>query len=398
MEGTKMAGNGSIRQRGKDSWELTVSLGKGPDGKYIKRTKNVKAKNKTIAKELLRNFIYEIETGEFTNLGNILFKDLVQIWWEKHALNLAIRTQDGYKSNLNLRVLPYFGHMKVPNIKKVHIQNFFDELKMNNVRLDGKESKLSSSHINNHHILIGSILSFAVDRGYIKESPLKGVKKQKVIKKNVNVLQKQDLIELMDCLNKESKTWKVLVTLAIISGAREGELVALQWKHIDFNKSTITIEQSLTLKKGEGVLVKPTKTNRSRIVSLPPSIMLLLKGLKQESNNTYLQDNSDFDSGFVFTAPNSYRPLRPDSVSQWWIRFINKNYHLKKITFHGLRHTSVSLLIDKNTAMKIISERVGHADIGTTVDIYGHLLEEADKKAANSLDETFNDLGIEIWY
>jgi integrase len=88
--------------------------------------------------------------------------------------------------------------------------------------------------------------------------------------------------------------------------------------------------------------------------------------------------------------------MRPDSVSQWWNRFLKRDSHLKKITFHGLRHTSVSLLIDKNNAIKIISERIGHAKIGTTKDIYGHLLEVADKKAVDSLDEIFNGLGISI--
>jgi integrase len=217
-----VAGNGSIRQRGKESWELTVSLGKGPEGKYIKRTKNVNAKNKTQARELLRQFIYEVETGQFTNLGNVFFRDLVDSWRQKHKTNLAIRTQQGYESNLKLRILPYFGHMKVSNIKKIHVQNFFDELKGNNMRIDGKEKKLSNSHINNHHILLGSIFSFAIDRSYIKESPIKGIKKLKSEQKCKNVLQKKDLVLLMDSLNSVPLLWRLLVTLAVISGAREG--------------------------------------------------------------------------------------------------------------------------------------------------------------------------------
>ncbi|NWQ40347.1 site-specific integrase [Bacillus sp. EB106-08-02-XG196] len=399
-----MAGSGSLRQRGKDSWELTVSLGKGPDGKYLKRTKNVKARNKTLAKEMLRQYIYEVETGEYINLGNVYFRDLVEIWREKHAANLAIRTQQGYESNLNLRILPYFGHLKVSNIKKIQVQNFIDNLKQTNITVDGKEKKLSNSHINNHHILLGSIFSFAVDRGFMKENPMKGIKKLKVEQKRKNVLKKQDIVMLMQTLNKESLMWRALVTLGLFSGAREGELVALEWKHVDFDNSTIIIEQSLTLKKGEGVIVKSTKTNRSRILSLPSSVLKLLEDLNNEKKTFLLQAEEGpintwegTDGDFVFTTPNSFgHPIRPDSVSQWWNRFLKKNDYLKKITFHGLRHTSVSLLIDKNNSMKVISERIGHAKIGTTMDIYGHLLEDADKKAADSLNEIFDDLGINI--
>jgi integrase len=403
MEESDMAGNGTIRQRGKDSWELSVSLGKGNNGKYIRKTKNVKAKNKTEAKELLRRFIFEVETGDYTNQGNVLFKEVVFDWKKKHLANLAIRTQQGYESNLTLRVLPFFGHLKISSIKKFHLQNFFDSLMEDGARMDGKDTKLSNSHINNHHVLLGSIFSFAVDRGYIKESPLKGVKKLKTQKKKMNIYQKSELVDLMNHLNEEPLLWKVLVTLAILSGAREGELVALEWKHINFEKEIITIEQSLTLKVGEGIKVKTTKTDRSRIVSIPPSMVQLLKEYKHEKNKErlasgeWIEEWEGVKRDFIFTAPGSSgRPLRPDSVSQWWSRFLKKNDEIKRITFHGLRHTSVSLLIDEKNAMKVISERVGHAKISTTMDIYGHLLEDADKKAADSLNKVFDDLGIKI--
>lgn len=397
-----MAGNGSIRERGKGNWELTVSLGKGADGKYKKKTRNVTAKNKTEAKELLRKFVSEIESGQLIDLEKVLFKDLVVEWRKKHASSLAIRTQQGYESNLNLRVLPSFGHLKVSNIKKVHIQNFFDDLKEDGARIDGKGSKLSNSSINNHHTLLSSIFSFGVDRGYIKENPMRGVKKLKVENKKMNVYQKSDIAALMESLNTAPLNWRTLVILAIVSGARAGELVGLEWQHVNFEKETILIEQSLTLKTGEGVKVKSTKTERSRIVSIPPFVIQLLKELKHEKNKARLQaaemwirewDGEERD--FVFTTPNAFgRPIRPDSVTQWWERFLKKNDHLKFINFHGLRHTSVSILIDENTPMKAISERVGHAKIGTSMDIYGHLLEEADKRAAASMDKVFGDLGI----
>lgn len=98
-----------------------------------------------------------METGQYTNLSNVFFRDLVDVWLEKHVYNLAIRTQQGYESNLKLRILPYFGNMKVSNIKIFHVQNFFDELKGNYIRIDGKSKKFSNPHINKHHILLGSI-------------------------------------------------------------------------------------------------------------------------------------------------------------------------------------------------------------------------------------------------
>jgi integrase len=99
----------------------------------------------------LRQFIYEEETGQYTNLGNVFFRDLVAFWHEKYASNLAIRTQQGYQSNLNLRILPYFGHLKLSNIKNIHIQNFFDELKKNNIRIDGNKKTFKFTYKQSSH-------------------------------------------------------------------------------------------------------------------------------------------------------------------------------------------------------------------------------------------------------
>jgi integrase len=108
----------------------------------------------------------------------------------------------------------------------------------------------------------------------------------------------------------------------------------LHWngKHVDFDNYTIIIEQSLTLKKGEGVIVKSTKTNRSRKLSLPPSVMNLLKDLYIELKISLHQAAAESmkyweetERDFVFTTPNSFgRPIRPDSVPQWWNRFEKK--------------------------------------------------------------------------
>ncbi|WP_197214716.1 site-specific integrase [Cytobacillus firmus] len=100
----------------------------------------------------------------------------------------------------------------------------------------------------------------------------------------------------------------------------------------------------------------------------------------------------NFGSGPItlsFLAMNSFgKPIRPDCIGQWWRRFTKKHY-LKHIRFHHLRHTSATLLINEGVHAKVISERLGHADISTTMKIYGHVLEEADKTAASHLDEFF---------
>ena len=95
---------------------------------------------------------------------------------------------------------------------------------------------------------------------------------------------------------------------------------------------------------------------------------------------------------YFFVCENKFgKPLRPDSISQWWSRFIDKT-KIKKISFHDLRHSSATLLINEGVHAKVISERLGHADISTTMNIYVHVLAEADQAAASSFDDLFKKL------
>lgn len=190
--------------------------------------------------------------------------------------------------------------------------------------------------------------------------------------------------------------WRILILLALSTGAREGEIAALEWKHIDFEKRTVYIEQSLTEVVGEGVKLKSTKNERSRYVSLPTPLLTMLKKLKVQRTHEKLLvgDMKEWPDHFFIFANEFGKPIRPDSISQWWRRFTTK-HNLRHIRFHELRHTSATLLINEGVHAKVISERLGHADISTTMNIYGHVLNEADQAAATHFDTFFDKKAVE---
>lgn len=184
-----------------------------------------------------------------------------------------------------------------------------------------------------------------------------------------------------------------MISLALTTGLRRGELLGLEWKYVNFENGTIDVRQSLTFVKELGYLVKEPKTKNSvRIVSIPPSLIPDLKALKIESSKDRMKSEELWEGGdrfFVFSSWNG-KPLYPSSVKTWWSRF-TKRHNLKYIRFHDLRHTSVTLLINKGVHAKIISERLGHANILTTMNIYGHALRSADLEAAKHFDSLFSN-------
>ena len=182
-----------------------------------------------------------------------------------------------------------------------------------------------------------------------------------------------------------------MIKLAITTGLRRSELLGLEWKHIDLDECTIAVKQGLTYSKSSGFQIGELKTkNSKRTVTIPSSLIPELKKLKMKKQQERIATEELWDGGQYFFLFSDYKgtPYHPTSVTTWWRRFINR-HKLKYINFHALRHTSATLLINQGIHAKTISSRLGHADIKTTMNTYGHVLEKADREAATKLDILF---------
>lgn len=381
-----------IEKRGKNSFRLNVVIGYDKIGKPLLERKNVKAKNPTEARKHLTLFEAEILNGKYVKVDDRMTLDLFYVeWQEKFAKeNLTPDTCQNYVNILKRRILPVYGHMKLKDIKPIHVVNFIDDLKNKGKRLDGKDGALSASSVANCHRAFNSVLSFAVRLELIKDNPAKAVKPPKVKIKKSEVYSKVEVEILMSNLISYPLRWQALIMLALTTGAREGEIAALEFKHVDFEKVRIHIEQSLTEVTGEGLRLKQTKNERWRYVSLPGPMLNMLDKLKiqRSQENSVVNDMREWPDHFFIFANEFGKPIRPDSISQWWKRFTTR-HKMKHIRFHELRHTSATMLINEGVHPKVISERLGHADISTTMNIYGHVLAEADQSAAQHFDSFF---------
>ncbi|WP_409306067.1 tyrosine-type recombinase/integrase [Peribacillus sp. SCS-155] len=383
---------GSIEKRGNNSYRLIVSLGYGPDGKRIKKTKTVKANGKREAEKLLAQFVTEVEAGEYIAPEKMLFSRFVEEWESKYAKkNLSPSTLTTYKHHLKNHILPYFGHKNLDKISPMSVITFLNDLSEPGRRKDGKEASLSTATVEYNHRILKNIFQRATEWKVIKVSPLQDIKKPKVHQRETGVYNQEEAKLLLARLKSESLMWQVFIHLAITTGMRRGELIGLEWDHVDFIGNTIHIKQSLTYVNGEYIIKEPKTKNSKRTVAIPENVMDMLKiyyekwrANKEGCANVWAEGNHCF----LFTAFNG-KPLHPSSVKNWWNRFIRKN-ELKYIRFHDLRHTSASLLINKGVHMKVISNRLGHADIRTTMNIYGHVLQDAEKAAANQFDDIFD--------
>ncbi|REJ29253.1 site-specific integrase [Caldibacillus debilis] len=389
---------GYARPRGNGKWQLEVNLGSYVDPKTgkrkrIRKFKEISAKNQRQADLELAKFVAEITGNNYFEPEKINFVEFVQKEWlpvaEKRLSHTTLTTHIRY---LNLRILPAFQYLRLDQIKPKHIIDFLRNLEEEGMRADGKGGKLSSSTIFYHYRILNNIFNYAKEIKLIKESPLEGVKKPKVEYKDIEVYSPEEAARLIKCLETEPLHWQVIIKLAVTTGMRRSELLGLEFKHIDLDNRIVHIRQALTYSKHSGYQIheikKGSRSARIRDVVISEALVDPIKRLYSQRETE--RDNSStlwMDGKYNFVlAHEDGKPYNPYSLQNWWKRFI-KRHGLKYINFHALRHTSATLLINEGVHAKVISERLGHSDIKTTMNVYGHVFKKADELAATKLDE-----------
>jgi integrase len=382
--------HGHIEKRGNDSWRLTVSDGLDSQGKQIRYRKTIQAKKEKAAEKELALMIAEIEKGQFISTGKLTFADFIDRWFKSYAdINLAPKTLHRYRQMLDSRIIPILGHYKMDKLRPVHLLDFCTFLRNEDTKQRGKSGKLSDMTILHHFRLVSAILQTALQWQVISFNPAKNVKAPKVKRMPGAYYDEGQTAALLEAVENDPIIYKVLIYLAISTGLRRGELMGLEWDDINFDKTVLTVKRASQYLPGKGTFTKDPKNESSkRVVSLPSSIIVLLKEYRREQLQERLRLGDMWqDSNRIFTTWDG-RPMHPDTPSNWFPKFLKRN-NLPHIPFHGLRHTAATLLIDKGLNIKAVSARLGHTQASTTINIYTHALKSADRKAADMMEDVF---------
>lgn len=373
---------GHIQERGNNSYLLTYHIGYDSRGKRIRKTRTVKAKNSSEAKKKLAAFVTEIEAGEYVAPSHSKFGDFVEVWKKQANKKLSPKTVEMYTYLLKGRIIPAFSHLKIEDVSHTFINDYIESL---------EKEGLSTSTIQKHHNVLSGIFKLAVKHEKVKKSPMNKVDKPQVRNKQGQVYNSDELKELYHLLSKEDNRQQVLlIKLALNTGLRKGEMLALQWDDIDFTTNTIHVRHSLSYTKQNGYVLKEPKTKGSiRTIGVSTKLMNELKKHIYKKKTDRMESEELWEGGkyyFVFSSDLG-KPIHQNVPSRWWNRFL-KRTGFKKIRFHDLRHTFATGLIDKGGNINKISKYMGHSSITTTMDIYGHYIKE-DREIADMMDENY---------
>ena len=364
---------GTIRRRGKNSWELRFDLPHGPDGKRRRQHVNVKGK-KADAERKLRDTLASLDRGLPLDSRKVTVRDYMDRWLRDYAVpHTRPRTSERYASDIRLHISPSIGHLQLAQLRPADIQELEARL------LDRGKSRRSVKHV---HVVLKQALKHAARWGLIHYNPAEAVDPPKG---SVHEIQPPNVEQVRAILVLASETpYGSALTFMARTGCRRSECLGLRWVDLDLDTGTASIVRSLQRVGKRGLVFQPPKSAKSkRRIALDGrtvDILRIHQGAqvlsKAELGNIYQE------YGLVFPGQLG-KPLDPATLTRNFIK-LAKRAGLDGIRLHDLRHFHATLLLKNNTHLKVVQERLGHASIATTGNIYSHVAPEMQRDAAET--------------
>lgn len=394
----------SYKQRGKASYELRADSPVLPGQARARKYKTIKITDPHIlaSKRRLQQYL-DAEMAAFqaeVNAGGYVptpqrmtVQQFADRWVAEHvALNLELKSQTNYSHYLQKRILPVLGGLPLDSVQPMHITKFLADMRKPGAGLRG--GTLGDATILYTYRVLRSMFVCAVQWQVLKTNPMQGIRKPRESHKpDVDFYDEQELAALGQALQQERAELQAMVLLAVSAGMRRAEIAGLQWQHIDFEAGTINIRQSLAKYAHGAPHIKSPKTKSSaRRIHMPTMLQQALQAhqasqatsVHRPGAETAAPDDWSGPSDWVFCHPSG-RPVDPQRLTKWWIEF-HRRHGLRAIRLHDLRHTAAAWLIRANQHPKTVAGMLGHAQIKTSMDTYGHLMPSLYQQAAVAMD------------
>ena len=377
---------GHIYQRAKGSWTMVYDLPVDMmTGKRRQKSQTIKG-TKRDAERALREVLLSLEKGSYVKPNKVTLGEWLRQWLKDYAsMNTTDRTQESYTSIVERHLIPALSRVPLADLQAQHIQSYYAG-KLEKGRADGKGG-LSARSVVYHHRILSKALDYAVKMGMIVRNVADVVQPPRVKRVAMSTLSSEEVIRFLDAA-RETDYYVFFATL-LYTGLRRGELLALRWRNLDLEDGNLTVvETAYKLSNGNYVIKEPKTPQSRRTVTLPSSLVELFKAYLADQELLRIQLGVSLNADdFVFIRPDG-SPINPNAITLAFRRII-KRAGLRDIRIHDLRHTHATLMLRAGVHPKVVSERLGHANIGITLDIYSHVLPGLQEAAAEKFDRIF---------
>jgi integrase len=369
-------GEGSITKRKDGRWmaRFTIHTAKGPKRRHIYGRTRQEVATK------LAQATSDQDNRLMFDAGNLSFGEYLDRWLQDSVKDtVRISTYERHEAIIRLHLKPALGKLKLKAVAPAYIQGLYRD------RLDGG---LSPATVQKIHAVLHKALEQAVRWNLIPNNVADAVRAPKPTPKSISPLSSDETRSLLEAAR--GNRLEALYVLAVHTGMRQGELLALNWQDVDLDEGVVRVNLTLTRDRGRLSIGEP-KTKRSRrTIHLTQTVVRKLKGhLERQHEEMERLGGLYRDQGLVFTTEVGTL-INPSNLRKRSLCFLLERAGLRRIRFHDLRHTCATLLLSKNVHPKYVQELLGHATVAITLDTYSHVLPGMGDQTAKAMEDALS--------
>ena len=378
---------GSIRNRGRGTWGLTISLGRDPNGRRIRRYFTFKGTKRDAEREL-RRLLAEFEVAPMPVAERISLRDWFPRWIEEYGTVRRWRqsTIDRYASIAREHLIPQLGDVLVDELSTRRVQRL--QMALLREGMDPKGVQLVRT------VLSGAI-NYAIAMGYARYNAVRDVKPPSVPRREVKPPSAETVSAMLKLAEAEEHPLFPAIFVQVCTGVRRGELLALTWDNVDLDKPEISIERSLG-RRSTGLVVDPPKTERGRrTIRLPAVAADVLRTHQQRQANHKEQYQEIYKDNNLVFADEFGQFINPMSLTRA-VRTLGERVGHPKMRNHDLRHFHISQSLELGVPIAETSARAGHSDPSITWRVYAHLLPGAEPATPGVIDDAMAAFRLDV--
>ncbi len=383
-------GEGNIRKRANGSWEGRYSVVE--NGQTVRRS--VYGKTQAEVRKKLSSVTFDLDNGIYVKPETITVAEWFDAWKTEYLSDVKPSTKEQYGYLGKIHIKPFLGSYKLQKVNAPLIQRFYNESQKPHaitiVENDKKRilncSGLSAKSVKNLHGVLHKCFAQAVLSGYIKTNPCDSCILPRVEKKEMNVIQGDNITLFLQAIKGD--TFENLYFIDLFTGLRQGEIIGLTWDCVDFDKGIIKVEKQLRNDRMQGrgnYTFSSPKNGKFRLIKPAPLVMDALKKERAEQAKNRLKYGFENKDNLVFT--NEIGEHVSSRTVYNHVKLILEKIGLGNIRFHDLRHTYATLSIQNGDDIKTVSENLGHATVAFTLDVYSHVTEEMKANSADRMQK-----------
>jgi len=367
--------SGSVNQCTNGTWQFVADLGGDPLTGKRRQVRRRGFKTKKEASAALHEFAVEARQGlAIPSSGVTVSRYLIDTWLPSISTRVRATTADSYKRLVMAHIVTAFGEAKLQSLDEPTIEQWVVQL---------SQRGLSPKSVRNIHAVLSKSLADAMRLRLVSRNVATRALLPKATRPAPRAWTADQLRTFL--AHVADDRWAAMWRLLATTGMRRGEVLGVRWQDIDLASGTLTVRQQRTIAGGSVIEGPPKTSSGSRTIALDTGTVASLKAWRKVQNAERLAMGAGWQDtgGLVYTWPDGGAPW-PQAVTAWFKTYC-ETLDLPAVGVHGLRHTAATWLIASGESPKLVAQRLGHAHVNVTLQLYSHVMPSHDRSAAEAL-------------